>query len=298
MSEQPFRARAFGQDWAADLPLVHFDALSGEAPHAGFKVRRISRLPQRCVIARKGRGEICADGFRFIWTNVATFDVQAARQINYLPLDGWRGTMPDTFFSTVAALAMSGIGMLPMHASAIELDGRAFLFAGKAGVGKSTLTAELLADGARLIGDDLTVLAPPEGERGFRVTRGRPAMRLHPATARLVDTTMCEIVSNDARGKLLVRPGMRAEDEAYPLAGIFLLETGPAAVSPSEALRLLPLHLFRPRWMGRMPGHGQRHAWLLDLAGKVPVRRLPAVESFDPEARRLRTHSALAAMAG
>lgn len=271
--------------------------MNGAVTHRGFEVRRVSQLPQRGIITRRGRGEIYDDGFRFSWTNVATFDVQAARQISYLPRGGWRGTMPDTFFSTVTALAMAGIGMLPLHASAIELDGRAFLFAGKAGAGKSTLTAELLAKGARFIGDDLSVLAPPDGKMGFRVTRGRPLIRLHPATAALIDAALCEHAPEDARGKLLAQPRIRAADAAYPLAGIFLLGPGPAEVPPSEALRLLPSHLFRPRWLGAMPGHGQRRAWLLDLAGRVTVWRLAAVDGFDSVARRLRTNAAMAAMA-
>lgn len=54
----------------------------------------------------------------------------------------------------------------------------------------------------------------------------------------------------------------------------------------------------RPRWMGRMPRHRHRHTWPLDIAGKVPIRRLPVVEGFDLEARCLKIKTALTAMAG
>ncbi len=308
MSELPFRARAFGQDWAADLPLSHFDAVVGNgassaaqgsaATATSFTVRQIAQLPERTVLARKARGEICDDGVRFGWANVATFDVKDGRQIDYFPHGGWHGALPDTFFSTVTALAMAGIGMLPFHASAVELDGRAFLFAGKAGTGKSTITAELLSHGAHLLSDDLSVLCPPEGEMGFRVTRGRAAVRLHPATAALVDAVLDARVPDDARGKLLIRPHARAADRTFPLAGIFLLGDGPANVPLAEAVRQLPPHLFRPRWLSAMLGHGQRRAALIALASAVPVRHLPAVKGFDAEARRLRIQSALSAMAG
>lgn len=297
MSALPFRARAFGQYWASDISLDRFDPADGDPEEADFKVQRIDRLLRRDVIERQGRGEICADGFRFDWANVATFDVKALRQISYLPRTAWHGTLPDAFFSTVAALAVGGIKMLPMHASAIEVDGRAFLFAGPAGAGKSTLTAELLAHGARLLGDDLTVVCPPDDTKDFRVTRGRPAMRLHAETAFLVDAVSCEHVPEDSRGKLLVRPRARADDGEYPLAGIFILDAGPAEVPLAEALRLLSMQMFRPRWMSRMPGHGQRQAWLIDMAGKAPVRRLPPITSFDTAARSKRIESALMAMA-
>lgn len=297
MNKLPFRARAFGHYWASDIPLGRFDVADGDQDESDFKVQRIDRLPSRGVVARKGHGEICVDGFRFDWANVATFDIKALRQIDYVTCSDWQGTLPDAFFSTVAALAVAGTNMLPMHASAIEIDGRAYLFAGTAGAGKSTLTAELLGRGARLLGDDLTVICPPHGTKGFRVTRGRPAMRLHPQTASLVDAESCELVPDDPRGKLLVRPSARADDREYPLAGIFILDAGLAEVPLTDALRLLALHMFRPRWMTLMPGHGQRQAWLIEIAGKALVRRLPPVVSFDSEARQTRIEAALMAMA-
>jgi hypothetical protein len=298
LSALRYYSRAFGEYWASDIALHHFDRATENKAESGFTVRQISQLPLRNKCAQKGRGEIYDDGFRFSWDDVATFDAHALRDIRYLPLSKWCAVLPDCFFSTVAALSVAAIGKLPMHASAVELDGRAFLFAGTAGAGKSTLTAELLAHGARFIGDDLTVLCPPESDSGFRVALGRPAMRLHPATAAMVDAESCEQVPADPRGKLLVRPGMRADDVEYPLAGIFLLGQGDPVVPIAEALRLMPSHMFRPNWLDQMAGREQRFAWLIDLAGMVPVIRLPVLASFDAKARQLRLDTALTAMAG
>lgn len=298
MSELPFRARAFGQDWAADLPLDHFDEAEGTGSRPGFEVRRIDGLPQRDALAQRARGEIYADGFRFNWSNIVTFDVTAQRHIGYLPLGGWRDAFPDSLFSTVAALSLAGVGLLPMHASAVEVDGRAYLLAGRAGAGKSTLTAELLGNGARLIGDDLSVLTPPAAGRGFEVLRGRPAMRLHAATANLVHAAYRSDVPTDERGKVLVRPHARVPDAAFPLAGIFVLAPGPTDISAGDAMRLFPFHQFRPYWLNKMPRNAQRRAWLIDLASRVPFRRLPPADGFDAKARALRVETALRAMAG
>jgi hypothetical protein len=49
-------------------------------------------------------------------------------------------------------------GVLPLHASCLEIDGRAVAFAGPSGTGKSTLAASLMARGHRLIADDITVV--------------------------------------------------------------------------------------------------------------------------------------------
>ncbi|MGX1099871.1 hypothetical protein [Amorphus sp. MBR-141] len=49
-------------------------------------------------------------------------------------------------------------GLLPLHASCVAFDGKVFALAGPSGAGKSTLAALLLAQGARLLSDDVTVI--------------------------------------------------------------------------------------------------------------------------------------------
>lgn len=49
-------------------------------------------------------------------------------------------------------------GLLPLHASCVEMDGKAIAVAGGSGFGKSTLAAMLVGEGHRLIADDVTVL--------------------------------------------------------------------------------------------------------------------------------------------
>jgi len=46
-------------------------------------------------------------------------------------------------------------GLLPLHASAVEIDGRAVLFTGVSGAGKSTLASAFLQRGYRLLSDDV-----------------------------------------------------------------------------------------------------------------------------------------------
>lgn len=289
-------AAAFGVRWMADLPLPHFDgAASQSSGTADFDVNQVVTLPERQALARLRRGLVSTDGFRFRWEQQVTFDFHAPGRIDYLPGPDWSGALPDSFYSTVAALALAWSGKLPLHASAVEWQGRAYLLAGKAGAGKSTLAAELLANGAKLISDDLTVLAPTSDGPGLSVVLGRPAMRLHPGTAQAVEAFSSVEVPDDPRGKLLVRPVARSEPSPLPLGGILLLGGLSGPLSPLQALRLLPPHQFRPRWSELIPGHGQRRAWLIALAGQNPVFGLPPVTGFDEAARRRRAEAAMAA---
>jgi hypothetical protein len=287
-----YQAEAFGILWQADLPLRHFDSAREGCALPSIQVSRCAALAERPVLARRNRGTVHTDGFRFIWGDEVTFDFHAPGRVSYQPGPGWCGHLPDSFFSTVAALASAWIGRLPLHASAIEWRGQGFLLAGKAGSGKSTLASELLGHGARLIGDDLTVLAP-EGGR-FTVLPGRPAMRLHPASAGALATLSSEEVPEDLRGKLLVRPQARCDLAEVPLAGVILIGGHRGWLSPAQALRLLPPHQFRPRWSEVLPGHGQRRAWLLALAGTIPVAGFPSLASFDDAVRAERLAAATA----
>jgi hypothetical protein len=104
------------------------------------------------------RGMVFADGFRFTWNDVATFDVFAGARIEVFPLPGWTGSLPWPFYSTVTALLLAWRGDLPLHACAVEIAGKTILLCGPSGAGKSTLCATLVADGACLLSDDLTVI--------------------------------------------------------------------------------------------------------------------------------------------
>lgn len=251
-------------------------------------MQRADTLPDRRVTGHVGRGEIFGDGFRFHWHNIAQFDVYANDRVEYLPGPGWRNLIPTSFYSTVAAMLLAGRGLLPYHATALELNGRAFLFTGRGGAGKSTLAAEMLDAGARLISDDLTVLQSGDANDGFNVLRGRPGMRVHADTATRMEYDEIEHVTDDPRGKLLVRPKARIDDEPLPVSAIIMLAEGPTEVAATDAMHLLPYELFRRRWCSALPNHGRRKAMLLEMASRLPVRRFPPISNFDTASRRER----------
>lgn len=242
-----------------------------------MEVYRVDDLPDRTGGRRVNRGFVYRDGIRFGWGEEAVFDMVDGTCIAYAPGPGWTGAMPVSFYSTVAALTAAWRGRVPLHACAVELDGRAVLVAGPAGAGKSTLTAGLLAAGARLIGDDLTIVAV-DGPGKIVVVRGRPTMRLHPDTAARIDTIAARVVDGDPRGKWLVRPRARSTAGQLPLAAILVLG-GEEATRPAHPLDLFA-HLFRRQWMEALPVRQALMADILTIAATVPVLTYPAQPSF------------------
>jgi hypothetical protein len=267
------------------LPLPGFDPAADDERDcaAPVEIFRVDRLPDRPGGRPVNRGLINADGVRLMpgergGTEEVTFDMVAGMRITYLPGPRWTGAMPVSFYGTIAALTAAWRGLVPLHACAVEVDGRAVLIAGASGAGKSTLAAGLVAAGAHLVADDLTVVSV--GERGrIEVARGRPTMRLHPDTATRLDTIAAVPVDGDPRGKWLVRPRRRSGTAPLDLAAVLLLDEDAAAMRPARPAALFA-HLFRPRWIDALPMRGQLMADVLAIAARVPILTYPAQGRF------------------
>lgn len=273
-------ATAFGHAWRADISLGQFNPATS-AEIAGLPtvvVREIAKLAVRVPLRSINGGEVFTDGLRLSWRQEATFDMFDGERIEYLPGQHWRGSLPLAFFSTTTALTLAWRGLIPLHATAVEIGGRAVLIAGPPAAGKSTLAAGLIDRGARLISDDLSVISSAaDGGRIF-VHRGRPSMRLHPDTAMRVAADYREQVPDDPRSKLLVRPHARIEDGSIPLGHFVVLGQKPGLIDAAIAPPLLLGQLFRPRWLAALPGHVARLGAMISVAGTVPVIGFNAIE--------------------
>lgn len=274
-SALPFRARAFGMHWASDIALPHFAADTETDAAIDIRVERIEALSGRAPLRTINRGAVHDDGFHLTNDSIACFEMSGGNRIGYVPGVQWRGELPLRFYSTVVALTCAWRGAIPMHASAVAIDERAWLLCGATGAGKSTLTAALLAQGAEFIGDDLSVLDLDGG--GAAVSRGRTTMRLHPDTARWVPTVNAEPDTRDERGKWLVEP-LSPTRGRWPLAGFVMLGAEQDAANRARLKARVARQMFRPRWLEALPGHSARVAGLFSAAARVPILALPNVE--------------------
>lgn len=240
-------------------------------------------------------GEVYPDGFRIRWRDEAVFDMFDGNRITYLPLSAWTGLLPASLFGTVAALTLAWRGELPIHACAVEIAGEAFLIAGPTGSGKSVMTADLLALGARFVSDDLSVVKFSAG--GLTISPGRTTMRLHPALAEEIDAVDCRPVWGDERGKWQLRPRGRTALHVMPVAGMLLLGGDQQPVYPVERPLLLMKQIFRPRWLATLPNHRSRLEKILDHGPSLPIARYPAIGSAAVRDRRQRARDAMEKMA-
>ena len=87
------------------------------------------------------------------------YEATDGREVVIEPLPGASPhNVADGIMSRVLTIVAYQRGVLPLHASAVELDGRVIAVSGLSGAGKSTFAALLVARGGRVVADDMLVL--------------------------------------------------------------------------------------------------------------------------------------------
>jgi hypothetical protein len=168
-------------------------------------------------------------------------------------------------------------GTLVLHASAVEVDGRAVAFVGQKTSGKSTHAAAFMRRGHRVLADDMAALV--QDDAGFRVESGYSRIRVRPGTAELIatdyETRLDPVYSFLHSFYAPLADAFHAG--SLPLAAFYLLERGDSVrVRPLQPLQSLPLlgqNTFGNYAMTPIARRTE-FAQLGALAAEVPVRAL------------------------
>ena len=166
-------------------------------------------------------------------------------------------------------------GLAMWHGSAVARGGRAFLFCGEAGAGKSTMAGALLARGAALVADDLSRVEPGA---------------IHPSSARI--KLWGEAIERFGWQERVIQrdylrddkfhcsaPNHLTGEQAVPLGGIVVLERADGLALDrlvgSAALReVLRGTLYRPEMLEAMGRWAEQGALAAQIVAQVPVWRL------------------------
>ena len=194
-------------------------------------------------------------------------------------------------------------GLLPLHANAIDLGGRAVAFSGHYGAGKSTIAAWFHDRGYPILADDVCVIGFDAAGRAIAYP-GIPRLRLWrealEATGRDADAYDR---SFDDQEKYDVPTQSGANPEPLPLAAIYLLRKaddesgGEAAIdrlTGVDSVETLISNTYRGGYLRTIGRTGEHLAACLSIARTVPIfraQRLWGFEKFEEQARRLHDHA-------
>jgi hypothetical protein len=170
---------------------------------------------------------------------------------------------------------------VPLHAAAVEVDGRALVLVAPGRFGKTTLAAAFHRAGHRLLTEDLAMVAagPVPG-----VLPGPPVLRLRPDVAARVAVPDARVLRADPdRTYLLIDPSRRGTGAVVPLAAVVFLhlDAGPPRLERASAAARLP-----ELWATSFAFRADRAALfgrLAAVADRVPVwdlRRTPTFEEL------------------
>lgn len=171
--------------------------------------------------------QICPTGVRVAIPAVATYWVEAGRRVIVQP------TMPEDaadirvfLLGTVLAILCFQRGLLPLHASAVDIGGRVLLLSGVSGAGKSTLAAAFSARGYRLLSDDLCALEMREGQ-SLKILPAFPRIKLWGDSARQLQTPLEGLTRSREELEKYHLPLVEAQfqPDALPPAQIVFLRT-------------------------------------------------------------------------
>lgn len=247
-------------------------AIETELTLPGLHLGETDALP-RVLVRRVPRDELLrrwsggSDGDHLIARrDQALFHLDAAgTELLCAPQDptgaGWVRALLDRGLGTVSLLH----GRELLQAAAVATRAGTVAIAGPRGVGKSTLAAELIQRGGRLLADDLVALARADG-----------GVLAHPAPA-LVSMTPTHAVQRLGRPLAMIEGRLWTRVDRYisapaRLDAIVLLSTRESGAPRVAALRgsraELSPRLLGPRWLPGRRGSG------LDLLASAELFRL------------------------
>lgn len=185
----------------------------------------------------------------------------------------------------VIATVLTLRGYSVLHASAVEVSGRAIAIAAGSGMGKTTLAALCCAAGARLVTDDVLRVETAHGQGWCH--RGSSELRVRAAVAELAESLPGAARRSTVDERYAAQPPAAASTR-LPLFAVVAPRFDPATDEPridrvygAAAVREL---VSFPRTLGWTDSDAARRdfAVLADIAGLVPVYRATLPQKLDP----------------
>lgn len=191
-------------------------------------------------------------------------------------------------------------GLLPLHANAVELDGKAYAFAGDSGAGKSTLAAHFQDRGFRLLSDDICLIDVDAAGR-LVAWPGIPRLKLWldalEAAGRSSEGLKTVAWTDD---KFEIPLAAYARGGPFELAAIYHLREAdderPAGIFPLtglDAVNLVTANTYRRRLIdvaGMTAPYLQRTLAIVRGARLFTVNRRWGYDHFETEAARIEGH--------
>lgn len=222
----------------------------------------------------------------FAVPGTAIYEIKDGRQIVVSPLhNADEGLIRLYLLGTCIGILLMQRGLLPLHGSAVVIDGGAYAFVGESGAGKSTLAAAFAKRGFTLLSDDVIAVSLQQTQDGQLVPTITPS---YPQQKLWQDSLEQLGMGDDGYAplhhelaKFAVPMSASYCRQPIPLRGIFeLLPTEDGDVielsklSPLECLPLIGQHTYRNFLIHRLGLQEWHFSYSAAIAGRTGIYRL------------------------
>jgi hypothetical protein len=268
----------FGLDFQSAIPLPEMRA--GHDGTGDPVTIRIAEAPRP-----EGVGEVVPGvvvGPNDFWIDVpdvARFHVQGGSDILVEPAaDATFNVIRSFLLGSAIGALLHQRGLLPLHASAVEMDGQAVIFSGTSGAGKSTMALHLVKRGHRLLCDDICAVDFSTGTP--RLWPGLVNLKLWRSSLDTVGAdhaALRQVLPSIDKYKLPVEQA--AEYRAVPIGGVFLLERDNEAapsiigLSGADGVAAILSNTFRGELVAPMNRNRRHFEQCLALWAAIAPRR-------------------------
>jgi hypothetical protein len=289
----------------------------------GLRLRSTLELPELAAVPERGEPDILIEhgkihdrpgapglvsaegGLLLTVADVGRFLVSEGRCIRVEAADGVDPRNVRLFLlGSAFGVLLHQRGLLPLHANAVEIGGRAFAFMGPSGAGKSTLAAWFHDCGHPVLADDVCVVRI-DGRHGAMAYPGLPRLRLWLDAIEISG----RVASDFARSyggafsqldKFDVPIDHAAMSQSpIPIGAIYVLATGArfklTRLTGVEAVEAIFENTYRGGYLETTGTHSDHWFTAAALAQRTPVFRLQRsmeLGRFSEEGNAILAHSA------
>lgn len=280
---------AYGLRFRTEIALPFCSASSDEPPDVTV---RVGTVPDALVapVARGRRWQAAPGAFLFDMEGIARYLITNGREIAVEPTGGNETDVRTFLLGSVLSACLQQRGLLTLHASGVETEAGAVLFAGRSGSGKSTLLAALIERGYAMLADDVIGIRLDACGRPIALS-AFPAVRLGlEAVAALAWRTRTAEKAQRETDKHVL-PIERFRVAPLGVHTVLTLRTRDRdtvevrPVSPGgAAARMIVRHTHRRRFLNGLGGHAEYLRCVAALATQVrPARILRPAHAFSPD---------------
>lgn len=276
--------KAFGLTISSEIPLPELIPLSGqEQPEIEIVVGDLSKAWEQAG-PHTSYYAVVDKQVLFHIPHTVIFAVQEGKRIIVSPF-------PDAPFNMIrlyllgtcmGALLMQR-HILPLHGSAVVIEGKAYAFIGESGAGKSTLAAAFVSQGYELLSDDVIAVSISEDTGTASVIPSYPQQKLWQESIENLGMEARKYTSlHYEADKYAVPVSSRFCADSIPLAGVFELlpvDEERSSIQPVvklERYAILNLHTYRNflvPLLGLMPWHFDVSCGIIRQAGMYRLHR-------------------------